>query len=349
MPSDADVRSPQQKTGLIALILGAILVIAGAVLLTAYSLGFVTHGVTVTCYFANAEGLKQGAAVDVNGVTVGTVQNVTITAAPERRRTPVLVTMQLKNKDQDSVRSDSLADLVTMGALADTIVDIDSEHATGPPIEEGAELKTLRGGATFDMNSGQSLVKALGETEDRFNGIVTQMESGKGSLGQFISDPGFVNDLSVTVTQFRDATAKLGSNNNTVGKLLNDHSLSGRFAAISNDMQGVGGSVNKLTNGPLQANLATTQTRVDSITAGINSGQGAAGMLVKNPKQFTDTFAQANALVTGYWQNPATGGNFASGGATAVDMAKLQSEINTVMADIRKNPKRYFTTQFRVF
>jgi phospholipid/cholesterol/gamma-HCH transport system substrate-binding protein len=349
MQPEADVRSPQQKAGLIALISGAILTVAGAALLTAYALGFISRGVTVTSYFANADGLKQGAAVNVNGVTVGTVQSVTITTAPERKRTPVQVTMQLKNKDQESVRTDSLAGLTNLGALADTVVDIDSEHATGPPIDDGAELKTLGTPYMLDLNAGQSTVKALGETEDRFNSIVTQMESGQGSLGQFIANPGFTNELSGTVSKFRDATAKLNSTGNTAGKLLNDHSLTGKFAAIGKDMQGVNASVTKLTNGPLQANLATTQTRVNSITAGINSGQGAAGMLVKNPKQFTDTFSQANALVTNYTKNPATGGNFAPGGATAVDLAKLQSEVNTLATGIRKDPKKYFTIHFRVF
>jgi phospholipid/cholesterol/gamma-HCH transport system substrate-binding protein len=349
MAAEDNLRSTQNKAGVIALVSGGILTMVGAVLVAAYALGLVSHGIIVTSYFENAYGLKTGAAVNVNGVTVGTVRSVDVTSAPERKKTPVQVTMELTRKDQAAVHTDSLANLINLGALADTVIDIDSEHATGPPIQDGDELKTLPTPSVLNLKAGQATVKALNETENRFNAVVDQMETGKGTIGQFITNPGFANELSATARKVQQVTAKLGSDDNSAGKLLNDHDLTNKFAAIGTDMQGVSASVTKLTNGPLQANLSAASTRANSLIAGVNSGQGAAGMLVKNPKQLTGTFAQASALVTNFTKNPATGGNFAAGGATAVDLKQLQSQINDLTTMIRKNPKQYLTIQFRIF
>jgi phospholipid/cholesterol/gamma-HCH transport system substrate-binding protein len=344
-----DVRSSQTKAAVIALVSSAVLIIAGAILFAAYSLGYLSTGIIVYSYFDNATGIKPGAAVNVNGVTVGTVKAVTISTAPERRKTPVQVTMDLKRKYQNVVHSDSLAGLTALGALADTVIDIDSKHATGPPIQDGDELKTLATPSVLNLHAGQETVKALNALEGRFNNVVDLMETGKGSLGQFITNPGLKDKISTTARKVQEVTVKLSSDSGTAGKLLNGHDLGDRFAAISTDMQGVSASVTKLTSGPLQANLSSATAHANSLTAGLNSGQGAAGMLMKNPKQFTDTFAQAGALVTNYTKNPGTGGNFAAGGATAVDLAKLQSQINDLGTMIRKNPKKYITIQFRIF
>ncbi len=344
-----DARSPNSKAAIIALLASAVFIIGGSILFAAYSLGYLSTGIIVYSYFDNATGVKPGAAVNVNGVTIGTVKGVTISAAPERRLTPVQVTMDLKRKYQNIVHVDSLAGLTALGALADTVVDIDSKHATGPLIQDGDELRTLATPSVLNLHSTQETVKSLNALEGRFNNVMDTLETGKGSLGQFIANPGLVNNIRATVGKVNDATAKLSNPDSTAGKLINSHQLQDRFTAIGTDMQGVSASVTKITNGPLQANISTASTHINAITAGLNSGQGAAGMLMKNPKQFSDTFAQAGALVTNYTKNPGTGGNFAAGGATAVDLQQLQSQINEFTTMFRKNPKKYITIKFRVF
>jgi phospholipid/cholesterol/gamma-HCH transport system substrate-binding protein len=259
----------------------------------------------------------------------------------------VQVTMELSREAQDAVRSDSLAGLTSLGALADTVVDIDSEHATGPPVQNGDELKTLN--KVLDLKAGQDTVRSLNETENRFNTVVDQMEHGKGTLGQFISNPGLTDQLSDTARKVQNTTTKLTSENNSAGKLLNGHDVGDKFADIGKNAQGLSASVTKLTNGPLQANINAATTHANSLITSINKEQGAAGMLIKNPKQITDTMVQANALIDNYTKNPATGGNFAAGGATALDLKKLQTETSALTTMIRQNPKKYFSIQFRVF
>jgi len=58
-------------------------------------LGFFSRKMTITTYFENAAGLKPGAAVNIEGVTIGTVKTVTVSSSPERKLTPVMVVMKV--------------------------------------------------------------------------------------------------------------------------------------------------------------------------------------------------------------------------------------------------------------
>ena len=49
-------------------------------------------------YFENAAGIKDGAAVNLEGVTIGTVQKVTVVADASRKLTPIKVEMKLDGK-----------------------------------------------------------------------------------------------------------------------------------------------------------------------------------------------------------------------------------------------------------
>jgi hypothetical protein len=99
----------------------------------------------------------------------------------------------------------------------------------------------------------------------------------------------------------------------------------------------------------LQANLTSVSNHATSLTNGLNNGEGAAGMLMKNPKQLTDTMARASALLSDYSKNPKTGGNFAAGGETSVDLKNLSAKVNELSTLIRSNPKKYLTIQVRIF
>ncbi len=154
MPSQQEVRWSQLKVGVIVLVSAVVLTTLLFLMTSASGLGLFSRKLTVTTYFENSAGLKAGAAVNLEGVTIGTVKTVTVTNAPERKLTPVMVVMKIDNKYQFGLHTDSKAALSTVGVLGDTIVDINSQVATGPEIRDGDELKTL------ETPSLQDVVKA---------------------------------------------------------------------------------------------------------------------------------------------------------------------------------------------
>src|SRR6202042_2040467 len=117
MPSQQEVRWSQLKVGVIVLISSVILVALLFLMTSSAGLGILSHKLTVVTYFVNSAGLKTGAAVNLEGVTIGTVKSVTIDNSPARKLTPVKVVMKLNERYAVDLKKDSKASLSTVGVL----------------------------------------------------------------------------------------------------------------------------------------------------------------------------------------------------------------------------------------
>ena len=186
-----------------------------------------------------------------------------ITSAAERKLTPVMVTMKLDTKYGRDLKKDSKASLSTVGVLGDTVVDINSQYAVGPPLDSGDEVKTLETPNLQDVvKASQGTIESLNVILAKMNTIVDNLQSGKGSVGQLINNPDLYNKANATVDELHKLAQNLNTGKGTVGKLMNDDALYNRI----NDTIG----------------------RVDSITAGLQNGQGSAGKLLKDEQLYTN-------------------------------------------------------------
>jgi phospholipid/cholesterol/gamma-HCH transport system substrate-binding protein len=308
--------------------------------------------ITVTTYFKNSLGLKSGAVVNLNGVAVGIVKTVALSTSPDHRAMPVLVTMTLRSKYLPALHTDSTAEMTSMGALADTFIDIDSQHATGPPPQDGAELPTLNTPTVLNLKATQDTEDAARKLIDRLNPLVDEAMTGKGSIGQLMSNPGLTKQAAATVARVHQTATKLADTDSTAGKIINDHSIADKLADIGNHMQGLQTSVAKLSNGPLQANINTAQAQFNSLSADIKSGHGAVGMVTNDPafkRQLNNTSAQAKSVVASIHSGNGTMAMLLSPDGTQVDLNKLQTESSTLATMIRQNPKKYLTIKIRLF
>ena len=96
MPSRKEIQWAQLKVG--ALVLAATAVLIGLIfLMTGASGGLFAHQITLRCYFPNASGLKVGAPVTLEGVTIGNV--VGMHMVPDQNPNPVEVVMQVGERD----------------------------------------------------------------------------------------------------------------------------------------------------------------------------------------------------------------------------------------------------------
>jgi hypothetical protein len=92
VPSRKEIQWSQLRVG--ALVLAAMAVLIGLILLMSGSSGgLFARKLVLRSYFENAAGLKDGAPVTLEGVTIGNVIHVRV--VPERNPTPVEVTMRV--------------------------------------------------------------------------------------------------------------------------------------------------------------------------------------------------------------------------------------------------------------
>jgi phospholipid/cholesterol/gamma-HCH transport system substrate-binding protein len=362
MPSQQEVRWSQLKIGVI--VLGSVVILTALLFLMTSSsgLGLFSRKLTVTTYFENSAGLKVGAAVNLEGVTIGTVKTIAVVTTAERKLTPVQVVMKLDSKYQSSLRTDSTAALTTVGVLGDTVVDINSQTATGPELRDGDELKTLETPSLQDVvKESQGTFDNLNVILAKLNTVVDNMQSGKGSFGQLLTNPDLYNKLVATADDVHQITVKLNSNDNTVGKFFNDDAAMynrlndaiGRVDEITKNLQDGKGSAGKmLTDDTMYNNLNHSLANLNSILADAEAGKGSAGMLLKDPtfaKKLNDAITQTDELVTAINSGKGTLGKLATDDAVYTNLNKLLNESTTLVTTIRQDPKKYLTIHMKIF
>jgi phospholipid/cholesterol/gamma-HCH transport system substrate-binding protein len=361
MPSQHEVRWSQLKVGVIVLISTVILVALLFLMTSSSGLGIFTHKLTVVTYFENSAGLKTGAAVNLEGVTIGTVKTVTIDNSPERKLTPVKVVMKLDDKYGANLKKDSKASLSTVGVLGDTVIDINSQFAVGPRLQDGDVLKTVETPSLTDVvKASQGTIESLNVILAKMNVIVDNIQSGKGSVGQLINNPDLYNKAEKMVDELLTLEKNLNAGRGSIGKLMTDDSLYNRFNDTVAKLQNIANSVDSgkgtagmfLKDDALYKNLNSTLAHANSIMADADAGKGGLGLMLKDPKfrqDLSNTLAQINALVTGVNEGHGTLGKLATDDAMYTNLNKLLMASTDLVTTIRSDPKKYLTIHMKIF
>jgi phospholipid/cholesterol/gamma-HCH transport system substrate-binding protein len=361
MPSQQEVRWSQLKVGIVVVIASIILVALLFLMTSSSGLGILSHKLTITTYFENSAGLKVGAAVNLQGVTIGTVKSVTVVNTPDRKLTPVRVVMKLNEKFADALKKDSKASLTTVGVLGDTVVDINSQFAVGPPLQDGDEMKTTETPSLTDVvKASQGTIESLNVILAKMNTIVDNLQSGKGSVGQLINNPDLYNKANNAVDALLTLEKNLNNGRGTIGKLMTDDTLYNRLNDMAGTLQNVANQINSgkgtagrlLKDETLYNNLNSTLAHANNILAEADAGKGGLGLMLKDPKfrnDLSSTLTQINTLVSGINEGKGTLGKFTTDDAAYTNLNALLTESTNLVTTIRKDPKKYLTIHLKIF
>ena len=361
MPSQQEVKWSQLKVGVIVLISIVLLTSLLFLMTSASGMSVFSHKIIATTYVQNSAGLKVGAPVDLQGVTIGEVTKVLVSADPARKLTPVQVVMKLDPGYQASLRKDSRASLSTVGVLGDTIVDLNSQTAVGPELQSGDELKTLETPNLQDViKSSQGTVESLNVTLAKLDDIVAGLQRGEGSAGKLIKDPELYNEAVGTIRELHALTVSLNSGKGSIGKLLHDNDLYDRLNDTNtklNDLAagltaGKGTAGKLLKDDALYNNLNATLAHANSLLAEADAGKGALGLMTKDPAfaaKLNDTVTRLDVLLTNVNDGKGTLGKFATDDAVYANLNKLLTSSTDLVTTIRSDPKKYLTIHMKIF
>jgi phospholipid/cholesterol/gamma-HCH transport system substrate-binding protein len=328
---------------------------------SAAGIGFFQKRIMIHSFFDNAAGAKAGAPVSLEGVTIGEVSLVKITTDPAHRLTPVEVVMKVSPRFRSSLHKDSVVSLQTTGVLGDVVVDISSQRANGPEIQNGDELPTRDVPSIQDVvASSQDTIKNINSLMPKLNEIATSLDSNKGTAGKFINDPELYNRAVNTVNQLETLAANLNKGRGTAGKLLTDDSVynnlkdtTARLDSLATGLSTGKGSAGKLlTDDTLYNNLNTTLNQTNAMLAQVNSGKGGLGLLIKNQAfadHLNDTVAKLDTLLTNVNEGKGTIGKLATDTAAYDNLNKLLANSNELVTMIRTDPKKYLTIHMKIF
>lgn len=358
MPSQQEVQWSQLKVGVLVIV--ALAALTALIFLMSGSTGGIFTGkITLRSYFENAAGLKVGAPVNLEGVTIGNVKSIRI--SPERKLTPVEVIMKVSNRYTADVREDSKTNLDTIGVLGDTVVNIDSKHAIGPRVKDNDELGTTESPNLSDViKSSQGTIEQVNTILAKIDSLVDSLNTGKGSVGQFINDPALYNKAVQTVDQLQKISADLNAGRGSIGKLLKDETLynnlnetTARLNHITTEIDNGQGTIGKLLKDKtLYNNLNETVTNANQLMAEINQGKGTLGMLAKDPKfeaKFRDTVDKLDGIVDKINSGQGTIGQMVVNPSLYNNANAMLTESRNLVTQVRENPKKYLTFHVKIF
>jgi phospholipid/cholesterol/gamma-HCH transport system substrate-binding protein len=358
VPSRKEIQWSQLRVG--SLVLAALAALVGLIFLMSGSTGgLFAKKIVLRCYFKNASGLKEGAPVSLEGVTIGNVKKIRV--VPSRNPYPVEVTMELAGEYRGGLHTDSTAVVTQAGVLGDSFVDIDSTHASGPIPGNNAEL-VASGSPTLQdvIASSQDSIQSLQGTITRLNKTLDAINSNRGTVGRLLNDPQLADHFEAVAANLETMTRAMSTGQGTMGKLINDPSLYNHFNSAADKLdqittalnEGKGSAGKLLHDDSLYNNLNAAVKNTNEMVAQINKGNGALGKLVHDQafaQKLDDTVTHLNEILKTVDSGEGTIGQLFKNRTTVDNLNKTLDSTHELIEAFRANPKKYLTIQMKIF
>jgi phospholipid/cholesterol/gamma-HCH transport system substrate-binding protein len=303
-----------------AFVLASLLVFAGLVYMLGRSAGLFERQYRLVASFGQIGGLIQGATVRLAGVPVGRVGEIRL---PEAGGAKVRVELLIARRVQDRIRTDSLARIETLGLLGDKIIDVSLGSPGAAVLQEGAELRTEEPFDTVRLTQqGAELIRNLvelsteiratlsriaaspagadiAETVRALRSLATEMERGQGVLHRLVYD----RKLGTALSEAGDTLRQVGETVRRIDRVLADPRAAGlageaertlaeaRMAAervnrILREVEEGRGVLHALVydEGRVLEDLVGLLARAGTLLAGVERGEGALGVLLRDPE-----------------------------------------------------------------
>ena len=358
MPSRKEIQWSQLRVG--ALVLAAMAALIMLIfLMSGSSGGLFASKIVLRSYFANAAGLKKGAPVTLEGVTIGNV--IRIRVVPERNPTPVEVTMRVGREFLRDLHVDSTTSIAQAGVLGDSYVDIDSSLASGPPPGDNAELKATGSPSIQDViRTSQASIEEVTTLMRKIGILVDTLNSKKGTVGELINDPAFYAKVSRITDDLEKITSAISQGQGTMGKLVNDDTLYTHANSTIEKLdkiatgldQGQGTAGKLLRDDSLYKNLNSAVANANELMTDINAGKGSIGKLAKDPafaQKLDDTITRLDNILTGVDEGKGTLGQLVQNRSLYDHTDQTMDQAQQLVKSIRDNPKKYLVIRLKLF
>ena len=315
----------QLKVG--AVILVALVIMGAAIIKLGDAGNLFAQRYTLVSFLSNTGGLRVGSGVTVAGQLAGSIKEIEFLPPDADTTRNLRIIVEVDRSLSPQLRLDSRARVKTVGLLGDKAFDISPGTPRHRPLREGDTLIILPSTdyeAVVSQASGvMNEVTALTRDLKNVTGSITR---GEGTLGQLVTNRALYDQLNSTLAATNSLMARLENPRGTIGRLLNDPSLYNSFnrtvasadRLVSQIAAGQGSMGKLLMDDSLYLQLVTVVGRADSLVATMAAGKGTV------QKLFTDEELYNQLL-------------------------KTVNELNTVLVDVRRDPRRYTKGLIQVF
>ena len=329
--------------GVAALALAAMLIIA-----VGGQGGFAWERYALKTRFADIAGLKTGAVVRVAGVDVGKVTEIEFAGAE------VEVTLEVNDAQQQRITDQSRASIGSLSLLGEPIIIV-SPSSQGRPLEDGDVIQSepAAGGIA-------SMAAPVQEGVEAVTQLIQDIRSGKGTMGRLMTDEALYREFTALIGSAEGVIAGVGRGQGTLGKLTQDDAAYRELnAALANlnemtrRIRAGEGSLGKLLHDDARArSLSQTASNFDQISSKLTSGEGTAGKLLTDQAVYDRLNAiteRIDKLIGAIQGGQGTAGQLVTDKQLYDNMNGAATELRSLIADIRKDPRKDLNVRVSIF
>ena len=185
MPDPHRVRWSKLRVGIVGSV--AFIILFVLVFLLTSSKGLFQRYITLHTFMDDASGLAEGTAVRLNGITVGYLDKLRLTASRDPKRT-VEFDMKVKASFMTQIPVDSHVGVAAANLLGDKFLNITKGLQT-QHVEDGSELPAIQAQDIPEMMAQMSnVLDSFQKIVGRVDNLLAGVEQGKGNLGLFLKD-----------------------------------------------------------------------------------------------------------------------------------------------------------------
>lgn len=220
----------------------------------------------------------------------------------------ITASMKIDRDALPFLKKDSEASILTLGLLGDKYVEISPGSKKAEGLKQGDAITGL---TRLEMN-------------EELSRLVSGVGSKKGSLGRLLEEDTLYRDISSSARDIKLFAETLKASEGAVNKFIKEPELYERFVKASQSLDtftqrlaSSKGTVNRLIEDEsLYENVNAAAAKLSIILDKINKEEGSVGRLVSNRE-------------------------------LSEELQSTLKEVNSLVKDIKKNPKKYF--KFSVF
>ena len=310
------------RGGLIACI---VLLVAAIGVLTFMRVGAL-HGDTFLMYalVGEARGVASGSEVWLNGQKIGKITTIRFRPPADADSTQrIEIEMEVLEEHRGVLRRDAVAQIRAGGTvIGPPVVYLSAGTMQGAPLQPGDTVRTLVQsdveGATEQFNAAAKEIPVILSNVKEMR---SQLSSSEGTIGAMLNGPG-LGELSRARAQASRLMRRVSSGSGSIGPIM---------------------------RGGLSSRAGRVMARVDSVRALL----AAPGTSLGRFRRDSTLMAEVNdirrelAVVQAALNEPrGTIGRARTDSALTVSLGQARREMTLLLADIKKNPRRYLSVSF---
>jgi phospholipid/cholesterol/gamma-HCH transport system substrate-binding protein len=307
----------------------------------------------------DASGLSDGTAVRLNGIAIGYLDKLRLTGSRDPKRA-VEFDMLVKPEYLKQIPVDSVVGIGAANLLGDKFLNI-TEGQSPEHVKAGSELRPLESQDIPELlKQMATLLSTFQDSVNRVDNLLAGVEAGKGNLGKLLKDEGLYNTITAITAEGQKLLTDIRTGNGTLSKLIYDDKLYQdaraplqRVDAILANIQAGQGTAGKLLKDPeLFDEAKQTIAQLDTLIKNVNGGKGTVGKAMNDEQLYNQAVTLVNQLdgtLAKISAGQGTVGQLLVNPQLYNTLNSTLTEAQSLVKDIRTNPKKFLTIHLKIF